>query len=65
VETLREWEIKGKPDVVKIIYDRAEAEVRVLGHWKGKVLEKTFLIDSDFTATLKQAEAYIREQTGR
>ena len=59
VETLHEWEIKGKPDAVKIIYDRAGAEVRVLGRWKGKVLEKTFLIDQSLATTLKQARDYI------
>jgi hypothetical protein len=44
VEALREWEMKGKPNAVKIIYDRAAAEVKVLGTWRGKSFEKTFLI---------------------
>ena len=39
-EVLREWEAKTKPDAVKVIYDRAAAEVRVLGTWRGKLFEK-------------------------
>jgi anti-sigma factor RsiW len=62
-EALREWETKGKPDVVKVIYDRAAAEVRVLGKWHGKSFEKTFLVDPDLAAALKQAESFIAEQT--
>ena len=61
-EALREWESNGKPDAVKIIYDRAAAEVRVLGKWRGKSFEKKFLIEQDLATTLTQAKAYIREQ---
>ena len=61
-EALRAWESKVEPDAVKIIYDRAAAEVRVLGKWRGKSFEKTFLIEQDLATTLTQAKAYIREQ---
>ena len=61
-EALREWESNGKPDAVKIIYDRAAAEVKVVGKWRGKSFEKTFLIEQDLATTLTQAKAYIREQ---
>ena len=64
-EALREWESKGKPDAVKIIYDRAAAEVRVLGKWRGKSFGKTFLIEQNLAATLTQARAFIGEQTRR
>ena len=64
-EALRAWESIGKPDAVKIIYDRAAAEVRVLGKWRGKSFEKKFLIEQDLAATLAQAKAFIGEQTKR
>jgi hypothetical protein len=62
-EALREWETKSKPDTVKIIYDRATAEVRVLGKWRGKTFEKSFLVDPDLPAALKAAKSFIAEQT--
>ena len=62
-EALREWESNGKPDAVKIIYDRAAAEVKVVGKWRGKSFEKTFLIEQDLATTLTQAKAFIGEQT--
>ena len=60
---LREWETKPKPDAVKIIYDRAAAEVKVLGKWRGKSFEKTFLVEQDLATALAQAKAFIGEQT--
>ena len=62
-EELREWETKSKPDAVKIIYDRAAAEVRVLGKWHGKSFEKTFPVEADLPAALKAAKSFIAEQT--
>lgn len=62
-EALRVWETTDKPDAVKIIYDRAAAEVRVLGKWRGKSLAKTFLVESDLAAVLGQAKAFVTEQT--
>ena len=62
-EALREWETQAKADVVKVIYDRAAAEVRVLGTWRGKSFEKTFPIEQDLATTLTQAKAFIGEQT--
>ena len=64
-EALREWESNGKPDAVKIIYDRAAAEVKVVGKWRGKSFEKTFLIEQDLATTLTQARVFIGEQTKR
>jgi anti-sigma factor RsiW len=63
VEALREWEAKGRPDAVKVIYDRAAAEVRVLGKWRGKSFEKTFLVEADLAVALKEAKAFIAKQT--
>ena len=60
---LSEWETKGKPDAVKVIYNRAAAEVRVLGKWRGKSFEKSFLVDPDLATALKAAKSFIAEQT--
>ncbi len=62
-EALHEWETKDKPDVVKVIYDRAAAEVRVLGKWHGKSFGKTFLVEADLAAALKEAKSFIAEQS--
>lgn len=62
---LREWETNGKPDAVKIIYDRAAAEVRVLGKWRGKTFEKSFLIGVNLQSTLEEAKAFVTEQVGK
>ncbi len=55
------WPAGNKP-AVKVIYDRAAGEIRVLGRWEGKPLQKTFLVERDLASALRQAEAFIREQ---
>lgn len=63
---LENWEQgwpQGERGAVKIIYDKAAAEVRVVGKWRGKLFEKTFLVDQDLTTTLTQAKAFIGEIT--
>lgn len=62
-EAMRGWETKDTADAVKVIYDRAAAEVRVLGKWRGKSFGKTFLVDADLPATLREAKSFIAEQT--
>ena len=62
-EALREWETKDKPDSVKVIYDRAAGEVRVRGKWHGKSFEKTFLVEAELAAALKEAKSFIAKQT--
>jgi len=64
-EALRNWETNSKPDAVKIIYDRAAAEVRVLGTWRGRSFEKSFLVEPDLAAALKQARDFIQTETKR
>src|SRR5260370_3294463 len=63
-ENLRAWETnwpsQNNGAVVKVIFDRAAAEVLVLGRWEGKPFEKTFVADPDLAAALKQADAFIR-----
>ena len=53
-DELRAWETNwpGKQPAIKVIYDRAAGEVRVLGRWDGKNLEKTFVIDQSLATTL-------------
>ncbi len=62
-EGLRQWETQSKANAVKVIYDRAAAEVRVLGTWRGKSFEKTFMIERDLATTLAQVKVFIGEQT--
>jgi hypothetical protein len=67
-EALRVWETNwpaSKRPAFKIIYDRAAGEVRVLGRWKGKPIEKTFLIEQDLPAALQQAKDFIQIETTR
>ena len=69
VEALRAWETDwaaaSKRPAVKIVYDRAAGEVRVLGRRKGESFRKTFLVGDDLKAALEQAKTFIAEQTGR
>jgi hypothetical protein len=67
-DELRAWETNWpaiKQSAIKIIYDRAAGEVRVLGRWEGKPVEKTFLIEQDLATTLKLVREFIQEQTKR
>ncbi len=69
VEHLRAWEAKlraqRKNQGVKVVFDRAAGEVRVSGWWKGRSFEKVFLIEQDLATTLKQADAFIKDNTSR
>jgi len=68
-ENARAWETNwpgdGRGAVVKVLYDRAAGELRVLGRWKGKSFAKTFLVEQDFAAALDQAKVFVQEQTRR
>ena len=66
-ELLRAWETNwpAKANLVKIIYDRNAAEVRVLGRWRGNAFQNSFPIETDFAAALTQARAFVSEQTKR
>ncbi len=52
----------GRP-AAKIIYDPAAGEVRVSGRSRGRVFQKTFLVERDLATTLQQVSAFVREQT--
>ena len=64
-ELLRTWETNwsSKQNSVKIIYDPAAAEVRVLGKYHGKSFQETFPIVKDFPSTLNRVKAFVTEQT--
>lgn len=62
---LREWGRGSPSNCVRIIYDRAAAEVRVRGNWKGATFENTFLVETELASALKEAMAFITEQTKR
>ncbi len=68
-EKARAWETNwpgnGKGAVVKILYDRPAGELRVLGRWKGKPFDKTFVVEQDLATTLGQARQFIRQQMSR
>jgi hypothetical protein len=59
------WPADGSRAVVKVLYDRAAGELRVLGRWKGKSFAKTFVVEQDFAAALNQAKAFVQEQARR
>ena len=54
----------GRP-AARIIYDPAAGEVRVYVHSKGRAFERTFPLEKDFAATLRQVSAFVREQVER
>ncbi len=59
----KEWPSDTRQPVVKVIFDRAAGEVVVLGRWKGKAFEKTFLVEGDLSNALLRAQEFVREQT--
>lgn len=61
---LTNWPAGDKP-AVKVIYDRAAGEVRVLVHGAGLGLKKSFPVDTDLATTLSAVDKFIQEQTKR
>ena len=64
---LEAWEKawpSGTPrGAAKIIYDRAAGEVRVLVRRQQQIIQKSFPVERDLAAALKQANTFIQEQT--
>ena len=56
------WRTDGRRPAARVIYDPAAGEVRVFVHSKGKVFDKTFPVEKDLAATLRQVSAFVREQ---
>jgi hypothetical protein len=59
------WPAPDKSPVVKVVFDPATGEVRLLGRWKGESFGKTLLVEQDLAATLEQARSFIKEKTSR
>jgi hypothetical protein len=59
----RNWPTEASPPVVKIIYDRAAGEVRVVGRLKEETFQKTFRIEADLGVTLKAVQQFVAERT--
>ena len=52
------WPAQSKRPVVKIVFDRAAGEVRILGRWKGESFTKTLLVERDLATSLEQAKSF-------
>ena len=69
VEALHAWETswpaQSKKPMVKVVFDRAAGEVRILGRWKGESFTKTLLVERDLAATLEQAKSFIKQRTSQ
>jgi hypothetical protein len=57
------WPAKSKRPVVKVVFDRAAGEVRILGRWKGESFIKTFLVEWNLAATLEEAKSFVKQRT--
>jgi hypothetical protein len=61
----REWPAQVGPPVVKIIYNRAAGEVRVVGRTKGRLFQKVFSAEAGLASVLREVAAYVAEETRR
>jgi anti-sigma factor RsiW len=59
------WPSETQRSAAKIVYDRAAGEVRVSVRRQKEIIQKSFTLERDLTAALKQAKAFIDEQTTR
>ena len=59
----RNWPADGWRSAAKIIYDRTVGEVRVSGHFKGQPFQKTFPVEEDLAATLREVNAFVESRT--
>jgi hypothetical protein len=68
-QSLRAWETNwpsvGNAEVIKIVYDRAAGEVRILGRRGAREFSKTFPVEADLTSALKLTKDYVAKQTKR
>ena len=59
------WPAQNRRPVVKVVFDRAAGEVRILGRWKGESFTKTLLVERDLAATLEEAKSFIKQRTSQ
>ena len=65
-DLVRNWETNwpgGNKVTAKVIYDRAAGEVRVSLYGLGQTRHRTFVVERNLSATLKEANAFIQENT--
>ena len=59
------WPSGGKEATVKVTYDPTSGEVRVSGRRRGLSFQKTFPVGEDASSAIRQARAFVLEQTER
>ena len=59
-----QWADDAKTPQVKIFYDVTEAEITVLGKWKGETKTETLLVDDNLDEVLQQAKKLVKEWYG-
>ena len=59
------WPAQNERPVVKVVFDRAAGEVRILGRWKRETFTKTLLVERDLAVTLEQAKSFIKQRTSQ
>jgi hypothetical protein len=64
-EWARNWPDARKAYLVKIIYDKAAGEIRVIGRKDGRRFERTFQVGAGLDSALKMVENYVKEDTVR
>jgi hypothetical protein len=56
------WPANARGYEVKVVYDRAAAEIRVVGKGRGREFTNSFSVAQDPLRTLDQVQAYIRQE---
>src|SRR5439155_16425011 len=59
------WPSGAQRGAAKIIYDPAAGEVRALVRRQQEIIQKSFTVESDLTAAMQRAKAFVKEQTTR
>jgi hypothetical protein len=59
------WPANERGYEVKVIYDRAAAEIRVLGKGRGREFANHFLVGPDPRSALDQVKAYVKRETAK
>ena len=59
------WPAQNRRPAVKVVFDRAAGEVRILGRWKGEFFAKTLLVERDLAVTLEEAKSFIKQRTSQ
>lgn len=59
------WPANKRGYVVKVLYDRASAEIRVMGKGRGREFARHFSVGGDPREALDQVQAYIKQETAK